>query len=155
MRLQPMPLQIDYSNIGAGGASGPAAGVLSDEASIQAVAVTPGWYVRSGFFMTKPPGKLALEVILLVSQPLLQMRARIFDTGLDAGGNVVGVPGPIAASLLTLAPAATAVADNRIVSADFSASLVINRIYQFQIEATGGAALTDEGILRAAKLFKP
>lgn len=150
MRLQPMPLQIDYSNLGSGG-GGLSSGVLADQSVVQGVAATPGWITLSAFYtLTAPTAKIAMEAIILVSTIALSGRARIFDTGLDSTGTLVGVPGQVAVT-----PGTSNLADTRLVTPEFSASLVINRIYQFQVECTGGAAGTDVATLRAARLFKP
>lgn len=140
MSLLQQPLQIDVSGISGGGAGGAIVG----QSTVQGVAATPGWQVVADLYWTKPPSGWALEAIMVMSTASLQGRVRIWDTVLNAQ-----MPG----ALLTFA--APTIVDTRAVTADLAPVVVINRIYQLQIECTGGVASTDLGILREASGVKP
>lgn len=142
-------LLVDWSNLGSGGGG---ISLIADQNVIPAVAATPGWQVVSAFYTDKAPTAIALDAILLLSNAALVGRVRLWDTGLNAAGALVGVAQQVPGALLTFT---NNVIDNRQVTADISAGMVISRIYQLQVEGTGGAASTDFAVLRSGRMVKP
>lgn len=124
-----------------GGSNASSAFGPSGNELVQAVSVTPGWTVLGAFFFTGTFTSAVLEAIYLVSNPALTGRVRLFD--MTAG---IPVPGS------TLAGTSSTI-EVRQVSGNLIASMPINRIYQFQAEATGGNADTDFVEVREAKLI--
>ncbi len=138
MQLEPRRVQTDIGGVGGGGG----AGAIADERAVQAVAATPGWEVVAAFYFAAAPPATVLEAIMLVSQGLLTGRVRIYDT--VAAAVVAGS---------TLSTSSTS--DARLVTADIAGVLVAGRIYQLQVECTGGTTLDDFVVLRSASLKKP
>src|SRR5574340_241830 len=122
MSLLQQPLRIDISGISGGGAGGAIVG----QYTVPGVAVTPGWEVVADLYWTKAPSSWALEAIMVMATAALQGRIRIWDTVLNAQ-----MPG----ALLNFA--APTVVDTRQVTANLAPVIVLNRIYQLQIECTG------------------
>jgi hypothetical protein len=102
--------------------------------TIPAVATTPGWYVMGAFFL-ESSAELRLEVIGLVSDVDLTMRARLFDMTTNEP------VGDISVSVRSLT-------DTRVLSG--FAKLTGGRLYQIQVEVTGGAGEDQFGVLRSA-----
>lgn len=133
-----MSLRIDL----AGGGEGGGAGAIADEHTVQAVAATPGWEAVAAFYFAAAPPATLLEAIMLVSQALLTGSVRIYDT--VAAAVVAGS---------TLSTSSTS--DVRLVTGDLSGVLLPGRVYQLQVECTGGVTLNDFAVLRSASLKKP
>jgi len=106
----------------------------SGNQQVRGVAVTPGWEVV-GVFIFHHITPVKLRAFLLVSRSALTARARIF--------------GPIGIADITPAEIATSVISTQETietlceSADCSGSLRKDRIYQVQLECTGGATAID------------
>jgi len=110
---------------------------------VQAVATDPpgGWTVIGAFYFTGTFTSAVLEAIMLVSNPVLTGTVRLFD--MTAG---IPVPGSTLAGT-------SSTTEVRQVSGNLIAAMPVNRIYQFQAEATGGSADTDFVEIREAKLI--
>lgn len=128
-------LQADWSGLAGGGGFG----VTADQHTVQGVAATPGWEVVSAFYLEDAQATLILNAIMLVSQAGLIGRVRIYD--LTAGAAVAGS---------TLALPVSTLTDTRLTSGNLGAAMPAGRIYQIQIECTGGATVADFATLRSA-----
>lgn len=123
---------------GGGGGGGPL-GSLVGQHSVKGVAATPGWEVVGAIWLTAVPSSIALEAIMLVTQAALTGRVQLYDTVAVAA---------VAGS--TLSTGSTT--DVRLLSGTLAGALVTGRIYQLRIECTGGSLITDEAVLRSARL---
>jgi hypothetical protein len=131
---------------GGGGGGGAPSGLGSTAVSglqqvVPGVAVTPGWTVVGDYFYIK--GKVSLEFIALPSNSGITCRAKLFDPVANAD---------VAGSILTIGPGVTA--DTRAITGDVSAGMPVNRIYQIQVEATGGATQSDFCTMREARVLE-
>jgi hypothetical protein len=100
---------------------------------IPSVAATPGWFVVHAFYLPVSVA-LRLELIGLVSEAGLTMRARFFDLGVNA---------PVASSEASI----TATTDTRALGP--LVELTGARLYQIQVEVTGGGGAEQVGVVRA------
>lgn len=119
-------------------ASRPSLEVLSaysaPQADIESVAATPGWNVVGAFPMPLSAA-LHLEMVGLVSEVGLTLRARFFDLTANA---------PVASSEASL----TATVDTKV--AGPTVELVGGHLYQIQAEVTGGGDPEQFGTVRMA-----
>lgn len=106
------------------------------EQTLDAVAATPGWNVIGAFPMPAT-AKVRLDVLGLVSDASLQLRARFYCV-------TDGAVGPVSGSEAVL----TDQSDERAYSG--VVELVANRTYQIQAEVTGNAGTNYFGTVRRA-----
>lgn len=130
---------------GGGGGSAPSGlgftGVSGLQQVVQGVAATPGWQVVGDYPYVA--GKVFLEFIALPANAGLTCRARLFDTVANAA---------VAGSTLTIGPGVAV--DSRQISADVSATMVGGRLYQIEVECTGGATQNDFVAMRTARVLE-
>jgi len=112
------------------------AAYCSPQYEVPAVTVSPGWHVVGGFYL-HATATLRLELIGLVSQSGLTMRARLFDLATNLP--VASIAPSISGSVSTT--------EQRVVSAQ--AELTGGRTYQIQVEVTGGNAADEFGVVRS------
>ena len=108
------------------------------EQYLEAVAVTPGWYVIGGFPMPAD-ADVQVDVIGAVSDAALALRVRLYDV---TDGEVAAVSGSEATTSETT--------DTQFFSG--VVTLQGGHLYQWQAEVTGGAGVNLFGVVRRATL---
>lgn len=109
---------------------------------VAGVAVTPGWTVVGDYPYIKA-AQIKLEFIALPSNAALTCRARLFDTVANAA---------VAGSTLTIGPGVAV--DTRAITADLQAAMTTGRLYQIEVECTGGATQGDFCTMRTARVLE-
>jgi hypothetical protein len=132
-----------YSGGGGGGSPSGlgSTGVSGLQQVVPGVASTPGWTVVGDYFYVA--GAVKLEFIALPSNAAITCRAKLFDPIANAD---------VAGSILTVGPGVTA--DTRQISGNVAAGMPPNRLYQIEVEATGGATQGDFCTMRTARVLE-
>lgn len=116
----------------------PQATMLCPMLTVGGVAATPGWRICGKIYLPRPCSALKLEAIIENSTAALTSRVRLVD---DL--TLIAVSGS------TLSVALTTVSTRVISSA---LALVGDKVYQLQMECTGGAVDTDFAVIYSGRL---